>query len=332
MSKVKKRIIWILVIAAIIVGGYFYFRSRKPKTEYSTEEAKKVNVIQTVSVTGEIVSENQVDLAFNASGEVKEIYADVGDKARKGQLIASADTSGLLIDFKEAEKDITYQKKTLANMKRRKAVYNREQEDAQRALVEKAKLDLEDIKKQIREKSIYSPIEGVIIRKNIEAGEMATVNAAVFTVAEEGKLILESNAPESDIIKISAGQKANVTLDAFPSSEIFEAEIFKIEPASTVIQDVVYYKVKLRIANSDSRFKNGMSADIDIRTAEKSNALAIPARAIKTENNKKYVEILKGEITEKKFIETGLEWDEGLVEVVSGLSEGDKVITLIKSS
>lgn len=330
MFKRKKIIIWIIVIAAII-GAVFYFRSRKPKTEYSTEEARKVNVIQTVSVTGEIVSENQVDLAFNTNGEVKEIYADVGDKTRNGQLIASEDTSGLLIDFKEAEKDIAYQKKTLANMKRRKAAYNREQEDAQRALVEKAKLALEDIEKQIREKSIYSPIEGIIIRKNIEAGEMATANAAVFTVAEEGKLILESNVPESDIIKISVGQKANMTLDAFPSSEIFEAEIFKIEPASTVIQDVVYYKVKLRITNSDSRFKNGMSADIDIKTAEKSDVLAVPARAIKMEGNKKYVEILKGEITEKKFIKTGLEGDEGLVEVVSGLNEGDKVITLVKT-
>src|SRR3989344_1553576 len=334
MSKLKKSIIW-LVIIVVIIGAVFYFRSRKPKTEYSTEEASKVNVIQTVSVTGEIVSENQVDLAFNTSGEVKKIYAAVGDKARKNQLIASEDISGLLIDFKEAEKDIAYQKKTLANMKRRKSAYNREQEDAQRALVEKAKLASEDIEKQIREKSIYSPMEGIIIRKNIEAGEMAIANSAIFTIAEEGKSILESNIPESDIIKISVGQKASVTLDAFPSSEIFEAEIFEIETASTVIQDVVYYKTKLRFTKTDPRFKNGMSADIDVKTAEKSNVLAVPARAIKMEGSRKYAEVLtnaeKGEI-EKKFIETGLEGDEGLVEIVSGLNEGEKVITLIKSS
>src|SRR3989344_3729912 len=200
MSKLKKSIIW-LVIIVVIIGAVFYFRSRKPKTEYSTEEASKVNVIQTVSVTGEIVSENQVDLAFNTSGEVKKIYAAVGDKARKNQLIASEDISGLLIDFKEAEKDIAYQKKTLANMKRRKSAYNREQEDAQRALVEKAKLALEDIKRQIREKSIYSPLDGVLIKKEIEEGEIAVANASVFTVAQEGDLIIESNIPESDFIK-----------------------------------------------------------------------------------------------------------------------------------
>lgn len=333
MSKLKKYIIWIVVIAAI-VGVFFYFRSGKPQAQYSTEEIRKVNVIQTVSVTGELVSENQVDLAFKSSGKTQEINANVGDKVEIGQKLASIETTDLQVSLRQAEQDLIYQRNILYNMKRQKDLYKREQEDAQRALIKKALLEVEDIKNKITESYLYAPFGGIVIRKNIEPGELAVANAAIMTIAREGDLILESNIPESDIIKISIGQKANITLDAFSSSEIFEAAVFEIEPAATVIQDVVYYKTKLKLMKFNPLFKNGMSADIDIKTAEKSNVLAVPARAIKMEGEKKYVEIMKNEATqeiEKRYIQTGLEGDEGLIEIVSGLSEGEKVITLVKS-
>lgn len=333
MSKLKKYIIWIVIIAAII-GAFFYFRSSKPQAQYSTEEIRKVNVIQTVSVTGELVSESQVDLAFKSSGKAQEINANVGDKVEMGQKLASIETTDLQVSLQQAEQDLIYQRNILYNMKRQKDLYKREQEDAQRALIKKALLETEDLKNKIAESALYAPFAGVVIKKNNEVGEIAIAGAVVISIAKEGDLILESNVPESDIIKIAIGQKASIALDAFSSSEVFEAEVYKIEPAATVIQDVVYYKTKLKIAKIDSRFKNGMSADIDVKTAEKSSVLAVPARAIKNEGEKKYVEIMKNEATqeiEKRYIQTGLEGDEGLIEIISGLNEGEKVITLAKT-
>lgn len=333
MGKGKKYVIWIVAIIAVFVV-FFYFRSGKPKAQYATEDIRKVNVIQTVSVTGELTSEDQASLAFKSTGNLQEIGVDIGDKVEAGQEIASIETTDLEVSLKQAEQDLNYQRNMLYNMKRRKATYNSQQENAQRALVKKALLEVEDLKNKISENSLHAPFAGIVISRKIDPGELAIAGSVVVTIAKEGDLILESNIPESDVVKIAVGQKAIVMLDAFSSSEIFEAEIFEIEPAATVIQDVVYYKTKLKFIETDPRFKNGMSADIDIKTAEKSNVLAVPARAIKTEGDKKYVEILKNaenQEIEKRYIQTGLEGDEGLIEVVSGLNEGENVITLVKT-
>jgi HlyD family secretion protein len=130
-------------------------------------------------------------------------------------------------------------------------------------------------------------------------------------------------------VDVKVGQRAKISLDAFQNGETFSATVFDIEPASTVIQDVVYYKVKLRFDSFDERFKVGMSADVDISTDEKNNTIIIPARALKTEDEKNYVEILKDEnAVEKIFVKTGMTGDEGTVEIVSGLSGGENVVIL----
>ncbi|MFH0969486.1 MAG: efflux RND transporter periplasmic adaptor subunit [Patescibacteria group bacterium] len=328
--KSKNKIIWIAIILAVIVSGVFYFFSKKPKTTYTIEEAKRADVKQTVSVTGTINPEIIIDLAFKGSGILKELDVDLGDIVKKNQKIARLDLGVLIQDFREAQEDLNTQRRELANMKRRKETYNKSQEDAQRARIRKAEEVIKESRVGLRETIIYSPIDGKIIKKNFEQGENVSANSSVVTVSD-GELQIESNVPESDIVKVALGQNAEVSFDALPSDEIFEAKVIEIEPASTVIQDVVYFKVKFRLDNVDSRLKPGMSSDVDIHTAEKNNVIAIPLRAIKTENGKKYVEVMKDEknnITEKVFVATGLEGDDGIVEIMSGLKGGEKIITL----
>lgn len=332
MAKRKKVIIW-LIIVALIGGGFFsYLKSRKPKVSYTTADVQKTNLFQTVSTTGTLNMENQIDLSFKGSGRLEEINVSLGDEVKKGQRLARIDPGTLYSELRQAEEDVRVQKRTLADMKRRKSTYDKEQEDAQRAIIKKYEAAITAKRSQIREIVIYSPIEGKIIRKNYEEGENVAANSTIITVAR-GELEIEANIPESDIVKIQIGQKADVTFDALTSEEKFEAEVFEIEPASTVIQDVVYYKVKFKLANPDLQLKIGMSNDIDIRTAEKDNVLVIPLRAIKTEGDRKYVEILKDEknnIIDKVFVTTGLSGDDGMVEITSGLKGGEKVVTLTK--
>ncbi|MFA6974051.1 MAG: efflux RND transporter periplasmic adaptor subunit [Parcubacteria group bacterium] len=330
----KKRIIWGIIILVIIAGGYFYIKSKKPQTTYTTADVTKGSIAQTVSVTGDIKADDQVELAFKNSGRLRTINVDTGDVVKKGQLLGSLEPSVLNAQLKEAREQVKVQKNTLDNMKRRDDTYNKDQRDAQRAQVRAAQAGVDAILTQFGDSRLFSPIAGVVLKRNSEVGEIVSPTGAVLSIGNPQNLIIESNVPESDIIKIKVGQKANVTFDAFPADQIFAATVTEIDPASTVIQDVVSYRIKLSLAAPDENLKPGMSANIDVKTAEKNDVLMIPLRGVKTEDKQKFVDILidaQKNLIERKNITTGLEGDDGLVEVVSGLNGGEKVVTFVKT-
>lgn len=333
MARAKKWTVWILIIAAIVGGVFWYVKSRQPKTTYTTSDVTKGRLAQTVSVTGEVNPDEQIDLTFKMTGILKSINADLGDSVRKGQVLATIDTGTLLSQLREAEAQLQYQKNIYDNMKKYFRNYKKDQRQAQKALVMQAQAGIDVINDQLKNVDLVSPINGIVIKRTADLGEtvVLNLNSPVLTIARKDDLIIESNVPESDIVKLQIGQKADITFDAFSQDEIFSATVSEIDPASTVIQDVVYYGIKLKLEKLEPRLKAGMSANIDVRTNEKDNVLMIPTRAIKEDGKKKYVEILKadGITTEKIYIETGLEGDDGMVEVKSGLKGGEKVITFV---
>lgn len=332
----KKRIVWIIIIVAIIAIGVFYFRSKKAVTVYTTETAKQGNLIQTVSETGTIKTVNQTDLSFKISGRVIKLLADVGDKVKAGQLLAVLDLGTLGAELTQAQQDLAYQKETLENMKHNKSQYGKDTRDAQMAKIRSAEAGIVSTQAQIRDTQMFSPIDGVILKRNVDPFETTVANSPtpVFTVGDPNNLIIETEVPESDIIKIQLGQNANVTFDALPVEDVFAAQVMEIDPDSTVVQDVVNYRIKLKLAKLDERIKPGMTANIDVKTAEKNNVLMIPMRAVKIDGIQKYTEVLvdeKNNIVERKNVTVGLEGDEGMVEVTSGLNGGEKVVTFTKT-
>ncbi len=184
--------------------------------------------------------------------------------------------------------------------------------------------------------TLKAPVNGTITEVNYEKGE---VISSAGTTGNFGKImssdfILEVDIPESDIDKIELNQVAIITFDAFSDDEEFEAEIVEIEPAATVIQDVVYYKAKLRLDALDNRLKPGMSADVDIQTNEKKGVTAVSSRAVKNIDGKKQVKVVTNEETneaEMREVQVGLKGDEGDIQILSGLSDGEIVVTIEKN-
>jgi RND family efflux transporter MFP subunit len=332
----KKRIIWGIIIIAVIAGGYFYFKGKKPQVEYTTAEVTRGDLAQTVSVTGTLNPDQQYELAFKTSGTVTVMNVDVGDQVKKGELLAELEKGTLLSQLAQARAAVKFEQETLDNLTQHKhtVASTDDSRDAQRARLEQARASVEVIKDQLKDTVIYAPADGTVIKRFATVGEQTFINAARSTsilTLGSGDLVIESNVPESDIVKISLGQKAVVTFDALPD-QWYEAEITDIDPASTVIQDVVYYKIELRLQNPDSRQKPGMSANVYAHTDERKDVLIIPMRAVETEGQNKFVRILYPDgVTTRVKIEAGLEGDEGMVEVKSGLKEGEKVITFTKT-
>lgn len=197
------------------------------------------------------------------------------------------------------------------------------------AQIRQAQAGLDSVNKSIEDSMIKAPIDGTITKVDNEVGEQAVSGKSIMYMLGDSNFEIEVLVPESDIQKIAKDQKTEITLDAFGEDQKFYGTVYFIDPAETTVQDVIYYRVKINFDPRGLEIKSGMTANITITTAAKDNILMIPNRAIIDKNGSgKFVKVLSGidQITEKK-VEIGLEGDEGMVEIVSGLSEGEKVVT-----
>lgn len=185
------------------------------------------------------------------------------------------------------------------------------------------------IQKQIADTILKAPIGGVITSLSGEMGEIAKTGVSVITMMGLSGLQIEADISEADIGKIALADPATITLDAF-SDELWQGKVVDIEPAETIIEGVVYYKVTIGFDELGERIKSGMTANITIITDSRENVLIIPQRAVVEKNDKKQVRIPSQEGFREVEIETGLMASGGEVEIISGLKEGDKVITFIK--
>lgn len=208
-----------------------------------------------------------------------------------------------------------------------------------RAQVEEAKVSLELAEDNLENTKIKAPVAGVISAINYKVGEQVSLGGSsvsilpvISIVGNEEDLRIEVDISESDIPKINTGDKVEITFDAFGQDKKFEGEVISVDPAETVIQDVVYYQVDINIINGIEKVKPGMTANVEIFTDRREDVLYIPQRAIIRKNGEQLARILeKGEPVEVS-VETGLRANDGLIEIISGLKEGEEVITHIKEN
>ena len=137
---------------------------------------------------------------------------------------------------------------------------------------------------------------------------------------------------EADVASLQVGQPIDYTFDALGPDQHFAGKVLTINPASTVISGVVDYLVKGSLDNVPG-IKPGMTANMTILVAQKSNALAVPSTAIINKNNNQYVRVIDNDKTKTYHevqVQTGLQADGGLVEIASGLNDGQEIIVYMK--
>jgi RND family efflux transporter MFP subunit len=185
---------------------------------------------------------------------------------------------------------------------------------------------------ELQKDKIYSPIDGLITKADLNVGEFAQAGKSLFGVQSDESYKIEARVPEADIAKISLNSSASVTLDAYGSYVIFPAFVFTIDPAETVIEGVPTYKVTLLFTKQDSRIRSGMTANTDVLTHEVKNVLKIPSRAVIDNGGVKTVRVLNkdGKTFTSVPVTIGLKGSDGTTEVTSGLSSGQKVVTYVK--
>ena len=180
-----------------------------------------------------------------------------------------------------------------------------------------------------REKAIIrAPIDGIVAKINKKVGEQIMPSEKMINLLTP-HFEIKVDIPETDVAKIKLNDPAVITLDAYGDDVKIAGKLINIDYSSTEIQDVVYYKVKVALEDTDKEIKSGMTANVVLSTDKRDGVLFVPSRSIRT-NGSKYVKILQNNQAIDRTIKTGLRADDGKIEITEGLSEGEDVIISTK--
>lgn len=359
MDKVKlkkwAKIILVLVVVIIaIITGYKYYAQKQEEAKkpvVNTAQVQYMSMKSIVSATGTIKPVESVEVSSKITARVKQVLVKENDTVTQGQTVA-------LLDGKDYETQKEQAEFTLQNAKtiydRNNYLYNigaKSKEDLDNAQYnyDTAQSKLEEAESNLSETVIVSPMDGVVIGEPVTDGTMAVQGnsnpTVIMRIADLSRKQIFAKVDETDIGSVRVGQKATFTVDAY-NGKTFTATVSKISQtdmdnswnisnssssSSSSSAAVIYYSVTLDVDDPEGLLMPSMTARVEIETANKDSALAVPLSALKTDKNGTYVIVIKDDgTTENRYVETGIYGDE-FVEIINGLSENEKIdVTMVK--
>ncbi len=192
-----------------------------------------------------------------------------------------------------------------------------------------AQAQVESANAKLEKKILRAPAEGTITKVDIKAGEIVTPQKEVIVLQDIGNLYLEANVGEGNISTIALGQSVTVSYDAFPG-QTYTASVSSIDPSATENGTVINYKIKALISDTTG-IRPGMTANMAVVTAEIPNVLVLPGRVVQKDTNGTFVPVLVDTSSRKRktvrtAVTTGVEGDGDIIQITSGVSEGQSVL------
>ncbi len=198
---------------------------------------------------------------------------------------------------------------------------------AQQAQVEQAQAGVANAEANLQNAQITAPISGVLTQQDAKVGQQASPDVPLVSIIGNNGFEVDTGVSDTDIGKLSLGDKVTMTLDAFPN-ETFTGSVFYIAPAETNTQGVISYQVKISFDKSDPRLKSGLTANITIQTKQKDNVFILPQYAILQNDSGTFVETLAGKTATTSPVTLGIQDQNGNVEILSGVTLGEQVINI----
>lgn len=198
---------------------------------------------------------------------------------------------------------------------------------AARAAVKQAEAQVDYWRAQVDKTVIKTPISGTVLALDVQQGETIAAGFSAPTlirVTDLERLQVDAYVDETDIGSLRLGQRAKVTVDAYPN-RVFAGRVVKIAAGATMQQNVVTYNTTISLENHQGLLRPDMTATVEISVDEHANVLAVPTEAIKSVDRQQVVYLAEGEKITPRPVVTGVS-DETVTEIRSGLKEGDKVI------
>jgi HlyD family secretion protein len=278
-----------------------------PPPVYQAVPVQRRDIVVTAQAAGAINPDTVVDVKSKASGEILDVKVSTGDVVKHGTLIVQVDQRIPANDVAQAKAalgvDSAQLNNAVAQLNRQKSLFDakavtqQDYEAAQLAVaVSKAALVRDDVALQnakinLGDTQVLAPITGTIISEAVQRGTVisspnssASGGTVILRMADLSLVQVKTWVDESDVGKLHAGQSADVIVAAYPNRP-FKGTVLKIEPQADTIQNVTMFPVDIRIDNRDNLLKPGMNADVRIAVGQRSNVLAVPNAALRTEKD-----------------------------------------------
>lgn len=281
---------------------------------YVFETIERGSVAATVTATGTVNPVNSVQVGTYVSGPIQAIDVDYNSVVTRGQRVAKIDPSTFLVKVQKAEASVGNARarveKDRADLALKRLTLQRtgellasdlisandvdtarsEHEQAQaqlkldEAAVRQALADLEEARINLAFTDIRSPVDGVVVSRDVNVGQTVAATfqtPTLFLIAEDlTKMQVNASVSESDIGSVAAGQEARFVVDAYRGRE-FRGTVVQVRNAPTTVQNVVTYDVVVGVDNQDLALKPGMTANVTIVTAERTDVVRISPRALR---------------------------------------------------
>lgn len=280
-----------LLVSVVLLAGAC---SKEKKITLETVEAQTGELTETVTATGTIESVTQVDVGTQVTGIIDKLYADYNTVVKKGDLIAEIEKTMLESDLRSAEANVESARLTYeynrTNYERDKALHAKQlisdyefqtsQKDYQvsKTAYDKAQADKVRAAKNLNYAEIYSPIDGIVISREVEVGQTVVSNmnvANLYTIADLDNMQVIGNVDEADIGQVKVGQKVTFSVDAYPD-DLFEGKVTQVRLNPTTESNVVTYEVVVAAPNPDHKLIPGLTANLTIYVMSEENVLLLP--------------------------------------------------------
>jgi HlyD family secretion protein len=314
MKKIIKYLCIVVILAAAGYGVYLYLQPARVNYVYRTQPVTVGSITSTISATGKVNAVEMVEVGTQISGTIQQILVDFNSPVKKGQLLAVLDPDVLASRVQESRASLSlYQAgvtKAKAEVDNATRAHARNKELWERKLI--AKSDMESTETQLvlaraalaesnsrvvqaRESlkqaetnlqyaKIISPIDGVVISRQVDVGQTVAASLqtpTLFSIAKDlTQMQVEANIDEADIGRIKEGQKAICKFDSWPQDS-FEAVVSQKRLSPETVSNVVTYVVILKVQNKDMKLMPGMTANISVVTEQRDDVIKIPAAALR---------------------------------------------------
>lgn len=296
----KKIIIILSIVIPVVIAGFILLKKEKPLTfKWDTIPVEKGDMNKVVTATGTLEPVTEVQVGTQVSGEISDLYVDFNSQVKKGQVIAMIDTTNLAAQVFDAKANY-HRKSILLDQAERE--YNRITKLFEEKVVARVEMDkaLDDFqtaesnllsaetqlnraKINLNYATIRSPIDGIVISKNVEQGQTvaASFNSpTLFNLVNDlTKMQVEASIDEADIGQIEVDQKVDFSVDAYPD-ETFNGVVRQVRLKPVIVSNVVTYTVIIDVPNPDMKLMPGMTATITVLIDSRNDILKVPSRAL----------------------------------------------------